>query len=209
MSGLLGPSGSSGGHGPLWSVSDDYFLIDNPLLTAKQIGETLGRSPSAVSQRKAKLKAIIEAEGVPQFGKSNKNPHCIGKRTVVAASCKECGLLLDGSWFYRNGQVAFNQICRRCRPIRYGREKFVGGSQRELQRLSKKFATKTHQRFLQEDLRVLGDDNLSILQMALKLSRTYASVSSARQAYCFSNEVRLGDPADVQWYITFKEEDNE
>lgn len=79
-----------------WADDEDEFLVSNPHLTSQQAAAALMRSYGSVRGRREVLNKLGEV-----FGGTNKSPHRVGRRRLVAKTCMGCGLLLDASWFNR------------------------------------------------------------------------------------------------------------
>lgn len=128
---------------------------------------------------------------------------------MIAQTCKECGLLLQAMWFNRdNKRNAWHKFCKRCqsrRPSRHARaqkaRKQMAPSRAALQSLSMATASNAGNAWTEPDMVILYDPDMTVIQKALTLRRTYFATESA----CFANAAKskrgLGDPERDQWII--------
>jgi hypothetical protein len=193
-----------------WTEGEDFFVLDNPHLTAQQIAGKLGRTESSVAHRRRRLRG---REGVTQFGKSGqaKTAWVVGTRPLVARTCIKCDRLLDASWFLRRGgQRAgmWYQDCRTCYSAYQAARRRQGrpGPVAALEAIAAERAWRSWEEYTEADLKILADPDRSLFQMALETGRTLPAVRMARQTYGLADSnPRLGDPAEVQWIIRLPE----
>ena len=192
-----------------WTADDLSFLRDNPHLTSRQAAAALGRTYESVRAQRA---IMSRHEGI-RFGSTNKSPYRPGRRTIVAMTCRGCGLILDGSWFQRSAQgVTTRTRCIRCYPrtpispegaARRAESKRGGTSEwvKRLQVISAERAERAGQEYTSDDLRVLSDPDITVIEKALRLGRTYHAVVSACHQRGYTSKKGRGDPTNWQWSI--------
>jgi len=116
-----------------------------------------------------------------------------GKRTILAATCRACGVLLDASRFARNSdgymQLAACMACasRRKRTNYSDRQRAFESEARHNRHVSKwhstvETAANHYKEWTGPELEFASRDDLGLLEMAKALGRTYAAVSQVRQA---------------------------
>lgn len=137
----------------------------------------------------------------------------VGPRTVLAKTCTGCGLFLNGEWFYpvrRGGLVYLNGKCKRCiyagmHATRAERRSRKGEHEdRERQRISLRSATRTTYEYTDREMQVLAREDLTTLEKALELGRTYFAVRTALRKFGLSHRQHRNDyPTDHQWRIVF------
>lgn len=179
---------------------DDLDLMRaTPHLTVQQVADVLGRSYDVTKHRRQQM---ARDEGIDFGGRgANKSPHRIGKRRLLARTCFNCGLLLDGSWFWRNSH-GWHSACARCfkqseKPM--DRDRGDGG--RRLQELSLPHARKHGQEWVESDHGVLADETLTVFEKAVRLQRTYFATHSAISKNGYRSKVGRGDPVEGRWVI--------
>lgn len=74
-------------------------------------------------------------------------------------------------------------------------------SYRRLQALTLACASRHRQPWMESDFKVLANPDMTILQKALTLGRSYMAAQSACSANGFKSHVGLGDPERDQWII--------
>jgi len=190
---------------PGWSEDEDALLLSTLRLPAKDVAASMGRTVSAVHQRRHSLKSAGEASGA--FG-GNVSPYKPGARPMLAKTCPECGLLLQAKWFRQDGErKAWSRQCRRCFRAGRGPEKSAAdrvrseASKYALQTMTLPGAVNHNKPWLEEDMKVLADPDMTRLEKALALQRTYHSVCNAVRKFDFPSKVGLGDPERDQWMI--------
>lgn len=195
-----------------WTPEEDDIVLATPHLTKEQVAARLiGRTPKAVEGRRAKL--VRDRAAV--FVGGRKSPFDVAGRPLIAKTCSTCGLLLTADWFWFNTKTRqWSTYCARCRA-RQG----VGGKQRYhgdrveqnkrsaraskdvKQALTLPSATRSGQPWLEADHVVLADPDLSIVEKALRLQRSYLAVAHAVSRHGYPSHKGLGDPDRDQWII--------
>lgn len=199
------------GPGNGWTPAEDATLYASPMATAEDLASRLpGRSASAVAQRRAAI-------GAPRPGSGHAaSPHRPGGRSLLAKTCRECGLLLPGRWFkFKRADRVWSGTCRGCdsealkdwkgnrRPEasataeRLNNERYRHAAQA----LTAQVATMNGQPYMERDHAVLADPDLTVLAKALSLGRTFFAVGDAVVKYGYKSRRALGDPARDQWII--------
>lgn len=163
-----------------WSAAEDEFIVETPQLTTAQVAVRLGRTRSAVACRRA---LVARRTGV-RF-RVNNDPFKVGDRPLLARTCLDCGVLLEARLFGRDGE-SWRSTCTPCRVERHPprRERFDkddGSAERANAKLQAATLPAPRHRFpwLEDDHAVLADPDLTTLQKALRLGRTYMATASA------------------------------
>lgn len=192
---------------PSWTEEEDAFLVSHPKMTYKEVAVELGRTPSAVQNRRR----ILGERGLDVTFGGNWSPFMPGPRTLLSKTCPECGLLLPAKWFqyFRNG--ANLKTCKRChvaskpKPKREPRDtkRYNARWFAKVQAITAPNATNSRNPWTEADEKVAADPSLTNLEKALKLKRTYASVQQRvhSSGYTSRNVWALGDPLHEQWII--------
>jgi hypothetical protein len=201
-------AGTGTGSKRRWTTEEDYFVLDHPDMTAKEVGLELGRTKRAVTHRRQVLQSV-ERTAYTARGARREDPANVGRRTVIAATCHTCGRLLDRSCFRqsRGGWMWFK--CKRCIRgdedlglRRQHRDKDAWQRQyKVLQDFTRERAHRHREPVADSDVKVFEDVSKSLLEMALETGRTYSAVASQRH--------NLGlDPIfptqeEIHWVIRF------
>lgn len=197
-----------------WTPEEDEFLLATPHFTRWQVADKLpGRTPNAVMGRRSHL---AQKHGV-RFGTSNKDPNTVGSRTLLAKTCPDCGLLLQARWFtFRRARGGkWNTKCVRCEPR--GSWRPSATKQAENDRTNKRFAAAMHaitrpraerhgEPWMEADDQTLQDPDLTLLEKALRLERTYGATATRCKAMGYSSKKGLGDPKHGHWIIRLPEQ---
>lgn len=200
-----------------WSPDEDSVLIEaGPWITSKQLAAVLpGRSHVAVKRRRVELGLEVLAAG------ANVMPQSTAGRPLVAKTCTKCGLLLAGSWFRLTkgrGTREWAAACRKCNAERCEKNREENPEYRErakantrkankawvdrAQQVTRQHATKNGEPYTELDHKVLADPDLTNLQKALRLGRTYSAVNTmCHNAGHTSRRDGLGDPERDVWVI--------
>lgn len=194
-----------------WTADEDSVITENPGWTAAQMAERLpGRSENGVRWRRSVLSKTGSNTG---WGGKNKDPHKVGDRTLIARTCSECGLLLEAKWFPRHGESRRGRAgyCRRCANAKWpqdrSRKQHDAEAWRDLYRRMRDITLPLAQRngaeWTNADHQVLSDENLTLLEKALRLQRTYAATSTqcSLSKYKSRPPNGLGDAEAERWII--------
>jgi len=195
-----------------WTAPEDAVIASMRYATAEEIAAKLpGRSEASVNIRRSKI-------GAGGVNYKHKNPHLPGARTVVARTCRSCGLLLPSEWFSRKVTtrqgVSTRSDCRKCLSLatqeRVNRNGYVrpdrGDSsdiyRQRAQELTSSLAENNHQDYTEADHKILADPAITSLTKALRLKRTYLATRAACQKFGYvSLTNQLASPEDDQWLI--------
>jgi len=197
-----------------WTDEEDAFIRNTPHLHFRTVAQELGRTDEAVKSRRHDLGVKVGAE----VNQATFDPCAIAHRPLVARTCHHCGLLLDASWFTCTQPTGdhvnrrWSNRCARCFQVKYGKR--YGSKPQPLDRrrardkvlakLTEPTASKAGQPYTTAEEKVLADPDLTLLEKAIKLNRTYKAVQVACSRHgCVSKVVRRGDPENVQWRIVF------
>lgn len=184
-----------------WTKDDDAFVLETPHLTAKRVAELMGRTEGAVSARR---RLLGEVKGV-KFDPIALDPFVMGARPLIAQTCEKCGLLLQADWFRHNrgpGGKYWPKACARCRtPRKRGGRGEPNATNERNQRLTRPHAKRQGQLWLDSEHQVLRDPDLTLVEKALRLGRTYYSIKAICQSNDYKSKVGLGDPERDQWII--------
>lgn len=202
-------------------ISDEErdIVRSTPNLTAAQVARQLGRSEVSVQNIRRKL---TQTEGIDYGSGQRKSPYEVGTRRLVAKTCTRCGLLLEANRFVlqtAKGKARnWRPDCTRCNnqanaanpesarasaPTGWARDRGAS-SMRSLYRLNamtRERATRHGKPWLESDHGVLRDADLTNLEKALQLGRTYAATKTAVQKNGYTSRVMRGDPVKGQWVI--------
>lgn len=189
-----------------WHRSEDDFLLANPRMKAADVGAHLGRTWQAVStRRRALTKDVVSKQ---RFG-GNLSPTSIGARPLLAKTCPDCGLLLQAAWFGAK-KGGWGRNCSRCRAEGRGAQSSTGTEKyrrrksethRRYQELTIPGASQKRQPWTEADFEVLRNPDMTVLQKALVLHRTYSGTTNACLRNGFMSKIGLGDPERDQWMI--------
>lgn len=189
-----------------WSDEEIFTIRSTPHLTAVQVAALLGRSVRAVGHKRS-------SENAEAY--TNKSPFVVGGRPLIARTCRYCGKLLAAKWFTAeakpNGGEVWTTACRKCASVanhagrpRPPKTDADRDSRRRstdaLQRISQTTATRKGQVWLDTDHGVLSNPDLSLLEKAVTLGRTYFATASACSKGGYASKVGLGS-VDDQWLI--------
>lgn len=192
-----------------WSDDDVDFVRATPHLTHHEVAKHLGKKPSTIRGIRQRLG---RSEGLKfDAYEGNKNPHWIGKRQLLAKTCTKCGLLLDASWFVlrKTGGKSWFAACLRCSPHSRSdgnrsneqkRRDSEASTQRQ-QAISLPHAVNHRQPWVGADDKVLADPDLTLLEKAIKLGRTYIGTRSRCHSAGFTSKIGKGDPLNGVWVI--------
>ena len=191
----------------MWKGYEDDFVSANQTMSTSAIAAHLGRTADSVSHRRRYLQR--RGDAVRKYA-HNSSPMVIGARSLLAKTCPDCGLLLQANWFHSNTNGGRTTVCSACknkvRPPR-PRQKDAENRRRtresssRFQALTVAGASKTRQPWTDADFAVLEDPDLTVLQKALTLHRTYHATVSYCAKGGFKSFVGLGDPERDQWMI--------
>lgn len=187
-----------------WTEEEDQVILESgPYTTLRQLAEQLpGRSEKVIKTRRERL-------GVEVAHRQNQLPGTIGARPLLAKTCIDCGRLLQAEWFgFSTGSRRWNSHCRQCHTTRTAATPAYndrsGHSSTEsyyrLQRLTSERATRTGEEYTDADHEVLADPDLTVLQKALRISRSYAATMGVVKRNGYKSHVGLGEPTDL-WRI--------
>lgn len=188
-----------------WTAPEDALIIKTANLTAAEVAELLGRSARAVDHRRSKLG---RERGITFLG--SKVPTHVGRRRLLAKTCADCGLLLEAARFGMN-QGKWRSRCVHCRaddealrrPKHESSEADTVRASENIRRLQALTipAVNHRQPWLEKDHEVLANPDLTGLEKALRLDRTYMATVSACSKFGYRSKVGKGDPIKGQWVI--------
>lgn len=203
--------GYAGPHQIPWTEAENEVLFAHPNFTASQLKPLLpGRGePAIVRQR-----SLLGAAG----GMGPKDPQKPGQRTLLAKTCRLCGLLLAASWFPPTSKGRPNTYCKKCRYAQQAArtanlspERREEWSRRAVKRanayidkaqaITLPLAENSKQEYTEADHVVLSDPSRSNLDKALALRRSYLAVLQAVSKNGYSSRIGLPNPEQEQWFI--------
>ena len=189
---------------PEWTAEEDSFILANLRMQAVDVGAHLGRTKSSVITRRTRLRKRGALRG--ECG-GFWSPTSIGSRPLLAQTCPACGLLLQAQWF-SGGQGGRMRTCRRCYWLKMPKGPRTDKARQQSRDSAARFqertipgAVKSGDPWTETDMNVLRDHDMTILQKALILRRTYRATQIACSRYGFKSKVGLGDPERDQWKI--------
>lgn len=133
---------------------------------------------------------------VPKRSLKSLNPSTVATRTLIAKTCKECGLLLGGEWF-RLRRDGYSPECRRCcgRISASSRERRKDAARAnesaytaKLQAFTLDRAENHRKEWTDADITVLADVSKTVLEKAVELKRTYLATQSALCNHGFTSK---------------------
>ena len=146
------------------------------------------------------------------------DPNRIGLRRLVAKTCLHCGVLMDASWFRRNQKAGcWTSKCTACRRGKRSDSEVAANRARVkrnkqlIQRSMARFqelttpAENSGKDWTTTDHDVLGDPDLTLLEKALQLKRSYKATAVAASRSGYTSRVGLGDKNNGVWNIEFPE----
>ena len=194
--------------GPMWTEEEIALVRSTPHLTHHEVAKRLGKRPSTVRGLRQRLG---RREGIRFDIYDSKNPHHVGSRRLLAKTCPKCGLLLEANWYVnrKTGSRTWFSSCTRCTPrsdveskvpteVRKSQNQ---ASQQKLQNLSLPHAINTGEPYTEADHKVLADPDLTVIEKALKIGRTYFATNTACGSNGYASKVGLGDPMKGVWVI--------
>lgn len=202
-----------------WTIEEDAFLLATRHLTARQVAAQVGRTYDAVTSRRKILSKLRDVDF--GYGALLASPTHIGARPLIAKTCPKCGLLLASEWFAfrpaRGTRAAHWRVgCKKCvsgsnyRSTKDGVNNYKGSgryrsktaeSRQRLQDITISRASRSREVWLEADHEVLRDPDLTLLEKALKLGRTYNATACACSRSGYKSHVGLGSAERDQWYI--------
>jgi hypothetical protein len=196
---------------PDWAEAEKAILTSaSPYSTAADLAKELpGRSERSIASQRVRM-------GLRSIPAAHKIAHLTGGRPLIAKTCRGCGLLLPAGWFVWNQKRRiWSGDCKRCRSDER-LEAYHGGDKdlwqrpnREAQRksldihqaVSLPSASRNGYGYEEKDHTVLSDPDLTLLEKALKLNRTFLAVRSAVVKFGYKSHSGLGDPERDAWMI--------
>lgn len=186
-----------------WTRSEDFVILENPRMSLDDLSALLGRKRSGVDARRKKLRRAANP-----CASGWRDPLKPGARPLLARTCPDCGLLLQAKWFSKNNVNVRSTFCNSCRGKRSDRQSNTFSHRRRTRDLQLKYqaitiptAVRHNQPWIEADYQVLADPDMSVLQKAIKLGRTYATTANRCSTMGFKSFVGLGDPERDQWII--------
>lgn len=188
-----------------WSEDEDDLIRKTWHLTAREVATRLGRGYHAVTTRRSFLG---QREGVTAYG-GHKKAHTVGRRSLLAKTCPQCGLLLAAHWFGLDNRKLWRVACVRCQPKRERDTRTPTRSQKDaarafakkLQAASLPGAERAREPWLDSDHEVLRDPDLTVIEKAIRLGRTYYGTARVCATSGYHSKVGKGDPVRGQWVI--------
>lgn len=140
----------------------------------------------------------------------------VGHRTLLAKTCKGCGLLLGSKWFYRQvnarGHAFWSGKCKHCMAIATSRarvERMANGEQhwqKAAQRSSLLTAVRNGEEWKEFDIEIAQREDLTILEKARMCGRTLYSMQTIIRAMDLNKrKLRLNYPTSSEWVIILKD----
>lgn len=202
-----------------WMAEENQIILDfGSRMTSESLAKLLpGRSAKATAEQRRRL-------GVRGPEPAQTKVTNIGARPLLAKTCTACGRLLQAEWFGRDtrrGSTSWRSRCRICRglmeqsshyhnptPAQKERKREASADWiARAQELTRSRATRNNVQYTSKDHEVLSDPDLTILQKALSLGRTYSAVASACLRAGHRSAYGLGEPTDL-WLIFNPNEGN-
>lgn len=198
-----------------WTEEEYDVLRVTRHLSAWQIADILpGRTPGGVKRARQQLEKREPWLNFGDYATRNKSANRIGRRPLVAKTCTKCGELRDGSAYYfdEKDRVWFSN-CKFCHmrlrkpqlPKTTSREQRAGHlrKRQEMNALTLPTATRHGMEWTDADMPVLSNPDLTDVEKALMLRRTYFATAARRRVTgLVSKRIRsIGDPDDCKWYI--------
>lgn len=188
-----------------YTAEEEAFVLSTPNLTAQQVAKYLGRTEKSVVHRRCLLREVKGA----RFNEFTKDPHHIGGRPLIAKTCTKCGRVLSAVWFsFAPSMHGWSSRCKRCADSRgAGRaktEKQVEQTRqfaKRMQDMTSEHATRSGLLWLSSDHDTLSDPDLTVVEKALSLGRTYHAVVGACSVNGYASKTGIGDPDKDQWFI--------
>lgn len=190
-----------------WTEEELDFVRTTPHLTHHQVAKHLDKKPSTVRGARQRLSRV---EGIRFDEYGDKSPYHVGARRLLAKTCTKCGLLLEANWFTerKKGRRQWFSACTRCLPrggesrtprdVRRARNQ---KTQQKLQSLSLQHAVNHQQPYTEADHKVLANPDMTVLEKAIAIGRTYFATNNATTTNGYTSKVGLGDPMNGRWVI--------
>lgn len=169
----------------------------------------IGRTPRAVEHQRRVVLGVRVGNGDRHI-----NPHKIGGRPLVAKTCIGCGKLMSGDSFgWVHTTRSWQTYCKWCRSSdssEYHQRNYhplsnaarrTSKYQESLQDLTLQSAGRGWNPYLDADERILADPDLTVLEKALALGRTYHATMSALSRRDIKSHRSLGDQERDRWHI--------
>lgn len=199
-------------HAQKWKSEENQIILEfGPRMTSESLTKLLpGRSVKAVATQRNRLG--VSGPEPMQMKVTN-----IGARPLLAKTCTACGRLLQAEWFGRDnrrGSRSWRSRCRICRGLMEQSSHYLNPTTAQkdrkkeaasdwvarAQELTRSRANRNNAEYTSKDHEVLMDSELTILQKALRLERTYSAVASACIRAGYRSAYGLGEPTDL-WLI--------
>lgn len=190
-----------------WTSEEDELLRTTK--TAAEIAELLpGRTAKAVNKRRFDL-------GIRVGIAITRDPSALGARRLLAKTCLICGQLMDsGAFYFDVKNRKWSSRCRWCAkqdPADRAYAKDVRARARNntkarqwrstAQAITLRNAEKNREPWTEADDAVLRNPDMSTIEKALLLRRTYSAVGHQLHERGYKFGARLGDPATHHWSI--------
>lgn len=171
-----------------WTDADVAALIElAPTCTWKQIGAYLGRSAGTCSEKARQLRADGYALAHRPVGRANLPFSVPESAVLIAKTCLRCGEIRDAIQFAKNngGGRFYDSQCRACRVKECTERRSAGRwspgqSKDALNAITLPGAVNKGMPYTESDDRLIRDESLPAVEVALRLGRTYLGVRSRR-----------------------------
>ena len=198
--------------GNTWTEAEESVLISNPDAPIAELERLLpGRKRWSILERRRELRG--RGHAIPKLGK-NSSPFKPGDRPLLAQTCTACGRLLPSSWFEKDKRKGcLTKKCLHCKRADH-KAKGYGKGEREKwnavwrerhkrwQDMTREQAENNGQPWMEHDMEILSNPELTILQKAFNLKRTYSATQQAAHKFALPSKTPgLGDPEMEMWVI--------
>lgn len=171
-----------------WTSDEDDIIRAHPTKSASELAEILvGRSWQAIKLRRSKIAAL---RGLPKDAYRG-DPMSVAGRPLLARTCSNCGVTRSGSSFpWRKSARVWSQTCVHCRATgakaRWSDRGYSTLDRNvEKQRASLPTASRAREPYSKRDMSVLAREDLTVLEKAIRLERTYYGANCAVQKFGF------------------------
>ena len=202
-----------------WEPNDNYRPWTQDEMTLLTSDRAKGMSPAAIGRELNRTSGQVRAQlrtlknkGF-DTGRGNHtragyyNPNNPGQRTLLARTCAECGKFLPAKFFKgRKGNTKHNSGTRTCIRCLNSKRNNAKSTNDRLQAATLETAVNIGKEWVASDdeyLREAHERNEPLVVSAIKLGRTYYSVSARAVNIGLEKRPSLGDPDAEQWRILF------
>jgi hypothetical protein len=200
-------------------MSDDEiaFIASTMDRYASDVADELGKTRSAVQQARRRLR-LAGRVGETCVDPKRPQPYEVGRRTLLAKTCIDCGLLWGGGEFANAGH-AYGPTCRRCRNRRRRRAREGAGISHAVRAAALEAVTeslassevpyrsRSGQPWTGPEIDLLARRDLTTPAIAAQIGRSWQAVAAACKRYGVKRPAETATRLPTgEWRIHFTDE---